>query len=169
MEDVKWIYRRISRRISQKHCSIEELLLKRSLYSQSKGTWLQPSEKLQNETGGYFKFWTKWAVWIHLARQMEFWGMASLWPLLIQKREYCKLKKWRNRVLYIRIATSCVWALFFISVFGKMPHYGIYVLNDNVVFLNLRISVDIGLLSVDSFRRWWYSCTKQKIASYVTS
>ncbi|MCI9127112.1 MAG: hypothetical protein HFG28_07930 [Eubacterium sp.] len=50
-----------------------------------------------------------------------------------------------------------------------MPHYGIYVLNDNVVFLNLRISVDIGLLSVDSFRRWWYSCTKQKIASYVTS
>ena len=38
---------------------------------------------------------------------------------------------------------------------GKVAPYGIYVVNDNVAFVNLGTSVDTGEFAVESIRRWW--------------
>ena len=38
---------------------------------------------------------------------------------------------------------------------GKVAPYGIYVLNDNVAFVNLGTSVDTSEFAVESIRRWW--------------
>lgn len=43
---------------------------------------------------------------------------------------------------------------FFIPKLGKVAPYGIYVLNNNAVFVNLGTSADTGLFSVESIRCW---------------
>lgn len=50
---------------------------------------------------------------------------------------------------------------FFIPKLGKVAPYGIYVLNNNAVFVNLGTSADIGLFSVESIRRWWYAVGRE--------
>ena len=48
---------------------------------------------------------------------------------------------------------------------GKVAPYGIYVVNNNVAFVNLGTSIDTGEFAVESIRRWWYYIGKQTFSN----
>ncbi len=50
---------------------------------------------------------------------------------------------------------------FFLPELGKVAPYGVYVLNDNIAFVNLGTSADTGAFSVESIRRWWYTVGRE--------